>query len=621
MILQKRSSNDRQASIFISDIDICPVNGKAIAFLSSNLPPNSSSSSSNDSHDDHLSCIELLPGMTGKSLQTLISDVFLPLISMQPPFPSKNDALQQAGNILANFPLEKDGHSTEPCLPFRPHEGSTSLLRQPSPELAEIINNMDVLEQQESTVANAIVGLLEEWTHAVHAAITPMDPDIEHQDHLAHISLLSQKWNERAALLSGLDAQLKDQETSRVYLVASAVAPTVLKRLRFKSEQLAEVLYQAKEISDSLNALVPSLEPLEKIHNAAASQNCGHGLLSNPSTEAPLHSVQYASILKQAFVELRLAAASVRSLSDPAVLCDVLQCISRQLASQAHALLLSNGGEINLTNAATVTAAGGGGAVTIWNQSKHQMISYFDCIAAIYKELQAHAQDLFASLPSDQMHSMAKNTKSITKKITSVHTCDAALAPYTQFIQKCDKIKRVLLIASRFELLSQHAYIPILKTSIEEFAQLFEVLKKEHPSPLQDATVLSTAVSNCLHFDKDIFDFETHVNDIESRIENSLKNAFHRATSTEHALRLIHQYTPFLLCDVIDVHVDNMYAEAFQKFGNDIESIQSLYEKHKSAPPACRGVPPVTGAILWSRGLLQKIKQPMEQCVASSCVC
>lgn len=51
----------------------------------------------------------------------------------------------------------------------------------------------------------------------------------------------------------------------------------------------------------------------------------------------------------------------------------------------------------------------------------------------------------------------------------------------------------------------------------------------------------------------------------------------------------------------------------FQNYGLDLDTVQKQYEKHKSAPPIPRNVPPVAGQIMWSRQLLRRIEAPMRK--------
>lgn len=54
--------------------------------------------------------------------------------------------------------------------------------------------------------------------------------------------------------------------------------------------------------------------------------------------------------------------------------------------------------------------------------------------------------------------------------------------------------------------------------------------------------------------------------------------------------------------------LDAKYMAAFASFAADLEAVQRLYERHKSAPPVPRNAPPVAGCIMWARHLLRRIQ-------------
>lgn len=55
------------------------------------------------------------------------------------------------------------------------------------------------------------------------------------------------------------------------------------------------------------------------------------------------------------------------------------------------------------------------------------------------------------------------------------------------------------------------------------------------------------------------------------------------------------------------------YLVIFQHYGQDLEEVQRLYERHKHAPPLPRNSPPVAGNIMWARQLLRRIEVPMKR--------
>lgn len=178
-----------------------------------------------------------------------------------------------------------------------------------------------------------------------------------------------------------------------------------------------------------------------------------------------------------------------------------------------------------------------------------------------------------------------------------------ALSPLGTLSRRCSKLANVLEAAERFATLGKLTHIPGMPAVASKFAELMQVLKRQHVDVLNCQTTPG--------FDTDVLDFDVHVNDLEIKVQDVLRESFDAAASTEHALSLLRQYGPLLAPDVAKGEVDSMYSAAFQRFGSDIEEVQAQYEKHKRDPPLPRGTPPAAGAIVWARGLLRRIERPM----------
>lgn len=46
-------------------------------------------------------------------------------------------------------------------------------------------------------------------------------------------------------------------------------------------------------------------------------------------------------------------------------------------------------------------------------------------------------------------------------------------------------------------------------------------------------------------------------------------------------------------------------------YAEDLQTVQLLFHELKSSPPAPQNLPPISGALYWARGLLQRINIPM----------
>jgi dynein heavy chain len=180
-----------------------------------------------------------------------------------------------------------------------------------------------------------------------------------------------------------------------------------------------------------------------------------------------------------------------------------------------------------------------------------------------------------------------------------------ALSDSLALYRRCAQLRHLFATAHRFAELGRLGHVPGLPAAATAFADTVEALRR------QPADLLDPGAAPDL--DRDMLDFEVHLNDLELQVTRALRASFDAAASTRHALSLLRQYAPLLPAAAAAAEVDAMFAAAFARFGGDLEAVQRQYERHKGDPPMARGAPPVAGAVLWARGLLRRIEAPMQQ--------
>eukprot|EP00887_Chlorella_sp_A99_P001633 scaffold8.g1633.t1 len=181
----------------------------------------------------------------------------------------------------------------------------------------------------------------------------------------------------------------------------------------------------------------------------------------------------------------------------------------------------------------------------------------------------------------------------------------AALAKYGLFARRCRKLVAMLTTVHQFGALAAHTHIEGMGAIMARFQQLLEDIKKR-PYDLLDY--------DRNQFDRDLLEFNVHINDLEVALQGVVAAAFEASPSTEASLLLLRQFEAVLgRNDVLRADLDMKYGVAFASFAADLEAVQKLYERHKAAPPLARNAPPVAGNIMWARHLLRRIEGPMKR--------
>ena len=114
-------------------------------------------------------------------------------------------------------------------------------------------------------------------------------------------------------------------------------------------------------------------------------------------------------------------------------------------------------------------------------------------------------------------------------------------------------------------------------------------------------------------FDRDFVEFNVKISRLEGELLTFVNKTFEKVSSIAHSLTLLSKFKAILNRDAVRSSLDEKLAIIFRSYGQDLEAVQVLYEKHKQAPPFPRNMPPVAGNISWCRHLLKRIEDPMKE--------
>lgn len=114
-------------------------------------------------------------------------------------------------------------------------------------------------------------------------------------------------------------------------------------------------------------------------------------------------------------------------------------------------------------------------------------------------------------------------------------------------------------------------------------------------------------------FDRDYVEFNVLIGDLENNLKDVVNYSFENISSISHSLNLLHKFQSIVQRESLKSDLDSKLNIIFQNYGMELEKIQQLYEKQKHDPPFPRNLPPVAGNISWSRHLLKRIEEPMNQ--------
>ncbi|EKX52600.1 hypothetical protein GUITHDRAFT_157080 [Guillardia theta CCMP2712] len=129
-----------------------------------------------------------------------------------------------------------------------------------------------------------------------------------------------------------------------------------------------------------------------------------------------------------------------------------------------------------------------------------------------------------------------------------------------------------------------------------------------------------------LHVEFEIFDpahkarwdtltknFSAEVQDIEDETSKLINSSFAELRSTEGALQLLLHFKSIRSRKAITAVVEDKLSEILVQFSREVTQVHETFKANCDHPPVPKNQPPVSGAIMWSKGLFIRVKKTMLQ--------
>mmetsp|Transcript_16968 Transcript_16968/g.60259 ORF Transcript_16968/g.60259 Transcript_16968/m.60259 type:complete len:4617 (-) Transcript_16968:30-13880(-) len=117
-------------------------------------------------------------------------------------------------------------------------------------------------------------------------------------------------------------------------------------------------------------------------------------------------------------------------------------------------------------------------------------------------------------------------------------------------------------------------------------------------------------------FDDDFYGFRCAIKELERRLGAVVSLAFDDSNTVYGRFKLFDSFDGLLERPIIQDELEKKYVSLVQSYGCDLKRVQELFLYYRDAPPIASNLPPVSGALKWCRGLLDRIRIAMEKLVA-----
>ncbi len=198
-------------------------------------------------------------------------------------------------------------------------------------------------------------------------------------------------------------------------------------------------------------------------------------------------------------------------------------------------------------------------------------------------------------------------------------TTNAVFYRLDNFMDRCQDLMQFASTIIQFTKLSKielggtkgNALSISLNQIYEEFKNVVEDFKK---------VTFDILDTNAKEFDEEFLKFRTRIKELERRIGAILNQSFEDLDTIISKLKLLESFEGLLSRQIIHDELEKKYIVLLDMFKTDLVKVQALFltgkkliEDNDPQSPLPVGMPPVSGALNWSRGLEERIREPMEK--------
>lgn len=112
-------------------------------------------------------------------------------------------------------------------------------------------------------------------------------------------------------------------------------------------------------------------------------------------------------------------------------------------------------------------------------------------------------------------------------------------------------------------------------------------------------------------FDDDFYEFRCKIKELERRLGSVLTQGFDDCSTIFGRFKLLDSFEGLLNRPIIQDELEKKHVALVQSYGQDLKVVQELFLQNRDSPPTSWNLPPISGALTWCRGLVERIEQPM----------
>lgn len=114
-------------------------------------------------------------------------------------------------------------------------------------------------------------------------------------------------------------------------------------------------------------------------------------------------------------------------------------------------------------------------------------------------------------------------------------------------------------------------------------------------------------------FDDDFYEFRSKIKELERRLTSVVTQSFDDCKAITSHFKLLDSFDDILERPIIKNELEKKHTALIAAFSEDLHAVQQVFLEYKDSPPIAHNLPPFSGALAWCRGLLERIKIPLDK--------
>lgn len=114
-------------------------------------------------------------------------------------------------------------------------------------------------------------------------------------------------------------------------------------------------------------------------------------------------------------------------------------------------------------------------------------------------------------------------------------------------------------------------------------------------------------------FDDDFYEFRGSIKELERRLGSVVSLAFDDCSTVYGKFKLLDSFEGLLERPIIQDELEKKYVGLVQSYGSDLKTVQEIFLQNRDNCPIASNLPPISGALTWCRGLMERIDIPFSK--------